>query len=73
MSNLHSLINRQAANRQQLQAAIGELVEALRLTVEYVGTGTLRPLPGWSWYDALSKHAPDVAAKFSDGASGGDR
>lgn len=42
-----------------------ELVEALRLTVEYVGTHTLRPEPGWSWYDALTKYAPEVAERFA--------
>lgn len=43
-------------------AARDELVNALRLTVWPLDTETLRPLPGWSWWDALSKHAPDVAA-----------
>lgn len=32
-----------------------QALEALRLTVEYVGLQTLRPFPGWSWYDVLSK------------------
>lgn len=36
-----------------------ELIEALRLTAEYVGLDVLRPDPGWDWYDALSKHMPE--------------
>ena len=43
-------------NEQLLEtytARIGTLVEALRLTVEYVGTDMLCPEPGWDWFDAL--------------------
>lgn len=43
-----------------LHYAVTELAEALRLTVEYIGTETLYPGPGWSWYDALGKHRPDI-------------
>lgn len=32
---------------------------ALVHTVEYVGPDTLPALPGWSWFDALSKVMPD--------------
>jgi hypothetical protein len=46
-------------------AAIEELTEAIRLTVEYVGTETLPPVEGWSWYDALVKYAPDKAAALA--------
>lgn len=46
------------------EAAIHDLVEAIRLTVEYVGTDVLHPGEGWTWYDALLKHAPEVAARF---------
>lgn len=46
--------------------ATAELVEALRLTVEYVGTETLPAKPGWSWYDALVRHAPDVAERLAN-------
>ena len=42
--------------------AIRELCEALRLTVEYVGTGLLPPNEGWSWFCALKKYSPDDAA-----------
>lgn len=42
--------------------AIRELCEALRLTVEYVGTGLLPPNEGWSWFCALKKYAPEDAA-----------
>jgi len=41
--------------------AIRELTEAIRLTVEYVGTGMLPAIPGWSWYDAMVKYAPNDA------------
>lgn len=40
------------------------LVQALRLTVEYVGLNTLKPRHGWTWFDALSEIAPDVAQAF---------
>lgn len=43
----------------------GDLVEALRLTVEYVGLDVLPPREGWSWFDALSKHAPSRAAQLA--------
>lgn len=46
-----------------------DLVEALRLTVEYVGTDVLKPQPGWTWFDVLSKYAPEVAAQFAGTAS----
>jgi hypothetical protein len=35
-------------------------LEALRLTVEYVGLDTLHPGPGWSWFDVLSQR-PEYA------------
>lgn len=44
-----------------LHDACRELIEALRLTQEYVGPDTLPPIEGWSWYDALVKYAPDLA------------
>lgn len=46
------------------EEAIRELVEAIRLSVEYVGTDVLKPLPGWTWYDTLSKYDPALAAHF---------
>ena len=45
-------------------SAIDELVEAIRLTVEYTGNDVLPAKDGWSWYDALVKYAPDVAQQF---------
>lgn len=45
-------------------AAIEDLTEAIRLTVEYVGTDTLKAEEGWSWFDALMKYAPEKAAAF---------
>lgn len=44
--------------------AIKELTEAIRYSVEYVGVRTLRPHPGWEWYDAMVKYAPEEAAKL---------
>jgi hypothetical protein len=46
--------------------AVRELTEAIRLTVEYAGNDLLPAIPGWSWYDALVKYAPDVAQAFVD-------
>ncbi|MFI1166579.1 hypothetical protein ACH4UM_23985 [Streptomyces sp. NPDC020801] len=40
------------------EAAIAELAQAIRLTREYVGEELLPPIDGWSWYDALRRHAP---------------
>lgn len=56
---------RNNAERERDQA-IEELTEALRFTVEYVGTEMLPPVEGWSWYDALLKYAPDKAQVFLD-------
>ena len=53
---------------QEARTAERDLVEAIRLTVEYVGTETLPPLPGWSWYDALVKADPALAEKFANEA-----
>lgn len=47
-------------------AAIRELTEAIRLTVEYVGNDMLPAIEGWDWYDALVKYAPEVAQAFVD-------
>lgn len=47
-------------------AAIRELTEAIRLTVEYVGNDTLPALEGWSWFDALRKYDPESAQRFAD-------
>ena len=46
--------------KQKEQTAIHELALALRLTQEYVGDGLLPRLPGWTWFDALTKHAPEM-------------
>lgn len=48
------------------EQAIDELCEAIRLTVEYVGTDTLHPGEGWSWFDALTKYRPEIAQHFVD-------
>lgn len=51
-------------NSEQETDPIAELVRAIGHTVDYVGTETLKPIPGWSWFDALSKYAPDIAAGY---------
>lgn len=48
----------------ETREAVDELTEAIRLTVEYVGNDLLPPIEGWSWFDALTRYAPDVAAAF---------
>ncbi len=45
---------------EEEQTAIDELTLALKLTQEYVGDGLLPRLPGWSWFDALTKYAPEM-------------
>ena len=40
------------------RAAVAELAQAIRLTREYVGADLLPAVEGWSWYDALRRHAP---------------
>lgn len=49
-----------------LAQQVDRLVEALRLTVEYVGTETLKPTRGWTWFDALTDIAPPVAQWLAD-------
>ncbi|WP_435113313.1 hypothetical protein [Nocardiopsis synnemataformans] len=53
--------------------AVHDLTEALRLTREYVGADTLPAHPGWSWYDALARHAPDTLKTIVDTAEPPDR
>ena len=49
--------------------AIEELTEAIRFTVEYIGTAALPAVEGWSWYDALTKYAPDKARALAANTS----
>ena len=42
------------------RTAINELAQALKLTQEYVGDDLLPRVLGWSWFDALTKHAPEL-------------
>lgn len=46
--------------------AIGELVTAICHTVDYVGNNVLPAKPGWSWYDALVRYAPEQAQRYVD-------
>lgn len=52
--------NQEVRRRQEVR----ELTEAIRLTVEYVGLETLPPRPGWSWFEALQRYAPEDARRF---------
>lgn len=49
---------------RELDAAVEELTEAIRLTVEYVGFDVLPAETGWSWFDALMKYAPEKANRL---------
>lgn len=61
-SRLAAALDRTIAERE-------ELVEALRLTHEYVGWQMLPPVEGWSWYDALRKHHPTYVARVETAAA----
>jgi hypothetical protein len=53
---------------ERAEAAVVELAQAIRLTREYVGEELLPPVEGWSWYDALRRHAPhELSAPASSG------
>lgn len=39
-----------------MHSKAARLAEALRLTQEYVGSDTLPPIEGWSWFDALTDY-----------------
>ncbi|MFJ3867890.1 hypothetical protein [Streptomyces nigra] len=47
---------------ERAEAAVAELAQAIRLTREYVGEDVLPAVEGWSWYDALRRHAPGQLA-----------
>ena len=44
---------------KQLQRANEELIQAIVFTRQYIGKERMPAVEGWSWYDALKKHAPD--------------
>jgi hypothetical protein len=50
---------------EDIHPDVADLVEALRLTAEYVGQQTLPANAGWSWFDALTRHAPAIAREFT--------
>lgn len=50
--------------KSEKDQAIEELCQAIRLTVEYTGNDILPAIEGWSWFDALSKYAPEMAQRF---------
>ncbi|MFE1082460.1 hypothetical protein [Brevibacterium sediminis] len=49
---------------EQIVTAIDDLAHAIRLTVEYVGNDLLPAKEGWSWYDALKRHRPELVEEF---------
>lgn len=55
-----------SAGYEAQEGAVSDLVDAIRLTVEYLGNDTLPAIEGWSWFDALNEYAPDVAQQFVD-------
>lgn len=60
----HALVEEVLALRE----ANRDLADALRLTQEYVGGETLPAVEGWGWFDALSKHAPEMLPAALNGA-----
>ena len=64
-ANLQRAVLRLESERDVLAAANYDLLEALRLTVEYVGTEMLPAKPGWTWFDVLSKYSPQRASKLA--------
>lgn len=50
--------------RSAYSREISELTEAIRLTVEYVGTDMLPPIEGWDWFDVMVRYDPETAKRF---------
>lgn len=64
-TRLHNWLISRYNRQSERDEAVAELCNAIRLTVEYVGTETLHPNKGWSWYDALNKYRPDILARLT--------
>lgn len=47
-----------------------DLAVAICHTVDYIGTETLPALPGWSWFDVLDAHYPEMAQQYIKGHVG---
>ena len=47
-----------------------DLAVAICHTVDYIGTETLPAKPGWSWFDVLDQHYPEMAQQYIDGDVG---
>jgi len=47
-----------------------DLAVAICHTVDYIGTDTLPALPGWSWFDVLDAHYPEMAQQYIKGRVG---
>jgi len=47
-----------------------DLAVAICHTVDYIGTENLPAVPGWSWFDALDQHYPEMAQQFVSGRVG---
>lgn len=61
-------IIREVSPAENDTSPVDELAQAIIHTVEYVGLDVLRAVEGWSWFDAMNRHAPqmleDWARKF---------
>jgi hypothetical protein len=55
-------VRRQRRQHLEKETAVRDLAQAIRLTREYVGPDKLPALEGWSWFDALKRHAPEFLA-----------
>lgn len=53
----------EVAKRINREQEVKPVVEALRLTHEYVGAGMLPPIDGWDWYDVMKRYDPGYALK----------
>lgn len=77
--NLDHAVNMQPLNAiamvdeiLELRDAVLDLVQAIRLTREYVGPEVLPALDGWEWYEALRKHAPSTLTGVPSGVDEAD-
>lgn len=58
------------SNKTRDERRARDLAVAICHTVDYIGTETLPALPGWSWFDVLNEHYPEMAQQYVQGAVG---
>lgn len=58
------------SNKAKADRVSDDLARAICHTVDYIGTETLPALPGWSWFDALDQHYPEMAQQYIAGRVG---